>query len=91
MTCGKCAGLLRVEVDDEVYAVVCYNCGGRTYPPFQPFVLSVERLEQAKWCKNCGNEPVVTNKSLGSKCLGARIKQGQLTGRRPYVTPCSTP
>ena len=85
MICQKCSGLLRLDVDDHVYAAVCCNCGWRAYAPFKPFVLSVDRLEQAKHCRNCGMGRVVTNKSLCGKCLGARIKQGQLTGKRPYV------
>ena len=85
MICQKCSGLLRIDVDDHVHAAVCMNCGGRTYAPSQPFVLSVERLEQAKHCRNCGMGKVVTDRSLCSKCLGARIRQGQLTGKRPYV------
>ena len=85
MICHKCQGLLRLDVDDHVHAAVCMSCGGRTYAPFVPYAIPVLRLAQARYCSNCGNEPVVTNKSLGSKCLGARIKQGQMTGKRPYV------
>ena len=96
MTCGKCSGLLRLDVDDHVQAVCCMNCGCRTYAPFVPFVISTERLEQAQWCKNCSMERVIPGRSLGPKCMGARIKQGQATGKLMYVrrqdapTLCST-
>ena len=82
MTCDKCSGLLRVDMDVEVQSVVCMSCGARTYAPFQPHVMSTARLAQATFCKNCGIEPAMAGKSIGSKCLGVSILNGRNTAQR---------
>ena len=85
MNCGKCKGLLRLDGYGEDLSVVCFSCGSRVLAPFVPHVMSTERLEQAKWCRNCAMERSIPGRSLGPKCMGARIRQGQATGKLPFV------
>ena len=82
MTCPKCSGMVRLDGYDEDLAAVCMNCGARTYAPFQPHVMSTARLAQATYCKNCGIEPAMAGKSIGSQCLGVAILNGRNTAQK---------
>ena len=64
MSCPRCSGLLRHEIDDHVPAIVCMACGARTYPPCEPFTISTVRLAQALYCGNCQLKPSLVNKTL---------------------------